>query len=316
MKRKPSDQAGFGLIETLIAIGLTSILFLIIVSFLNASNLSRHAKFTVQATALAANEIEGLRNLDYNLLIDQTNAPFYTQLYTVGDWNTVSDTTRALSTGPAVGAGVTGLIKIPGDAQSVYTLEAKVKVLNSAPVGWRAGLAIKAKESNRYYRYVLRSNEILLEKVEPSGITVLSQTPYLISEDIWNTLKVIVSGNTFDLWLGAVNIDSSVIDNSAGWTSGDSGLITVGGPAVRFDDVKITNTVPETIIDEDFNAVDIGTRPESWQFLEPASLPSGSGTITIADYNGETNIKEVTATLTWQEVNNDRSVSLTSLISN
>ncbi|MFC1663390.1 hypothetical protein ACFL04_04505 [Patescibacteria group bacterium] len=295
----------------MIAIGLMAFLLLLIISFFSANLLNFHSKYTVQATSLMASEIEGVRQIDFDEIADKTNASFFTKLYTVGNWSVISDTSNAFEVASSADSGVTGMVKAPINGQEDFTLEAKMKVGAGAPAGWAAGFIIRAQENDRYYRFLVKAGEVVLEKVEPSGITVLSQTYPVISVNNWNTYTIDVSGTQFDMDVGVLDIDT-VDDNNATWFKGDVGLIALEGPNIRYDDIKIGGA---TITDGDFEAVGVNEFPTSWDFFQPTDLPSGAGTITIADYAGSSEIKEVTANMTWLENSRNRTLNMTSLIS-
>lgn len=48
---------------------------------------------------------------------------------------------------------------------------------------------------------------------------------------------------------------------------------------------------------------------------EVSNLPSGTGTLTIEDYAGQSTIKQVTADISWLEGDSPKTISLTTLVS-
>lgn len=303
-------SGGFSLLETLITLGLTTLLFMVMISFFSVSVLKNHSRFTVQASAIAASELEGARSIPFVTIANRTNAPFFTHLYTVGDWSVLADgSNQVVSVTSSGSSGVTGQIRVPTDGQSDYELLADVTVPPGAPAGWAAGLVSRGQETDRYYRFTVQSNAAVLEKVEPSGATVLNSTPYALSPGTTVALKVVTSGDNFELWAGGANL-ATVSDATAGWSSGDSGLIVLNGATAYFDNVTVNAVL---VADGDFESVATGTLPASWDFLQPRSLPNGTAQITIADYGGDNHIKRLTAIVTWLEQNRTRSLTMESL---
>lgn len=305
------QQQGFSIIEVLISLGLTSLLFLVMLSFFSVSVLKNHSRFTVEANAIASTELEGVRAIPFSTITNRSAVSFFTELYTLGSWSVQAGTSNQLQGTPSGSTGTTSRMRIPVDGHGDYSAETTVTVSAGAPSGWGAGLIIRAQESDRLYRYYLTANALVLDKVEPAGTTTLSSTAYAVSFGTPITLGLTVTGTQFSLTANSLTI-ATPTDANASWDNGESGLIILNGATATFDDVTIDGTV---VTDGDFESTPVGALSDSWAFLQPNSLPSGSGTITIADYNGEDTLKEVTATVSWKEDQRDRTLSLTTLIS-
>lgn len=307
----PKHHGGFTLIEVLIALGLTSLLFMLMISFVSVSTLKNHSRLTVEATAIAATELEGLRAISFNTVANRASTSFFTQLYTLGTWSVQSGSSnelRGISTGLT---GTTGEMKVPANGHSDYSTQVKVTVAASSPAGWGAGLIVRARETDRLYRYYAKANQLILDKVEPTGTTTLQTIAAVVSTGTPITLGVSMNGSIFTLTANGLTV-GTFTDANPTWSGGDTGLVLLNGATATFDDAQIDSAL---VTDGDFQSSTVGSLPSSWNFLQPTSLPGGTGSITIADYNGDDTIKEATATLTWREEQRTRSLTLKSLLS-
>lgn len=304
-------EQGFTFIEVLISLGLTSLLFMVLLSFFSVSVLKNHSRFTIEATAIASTELEGVRMIPFTSIANQTSAPFFSQLYTTGTWTVATAADQILSGTSAGASGLTGLIRVPANGHQDYETSVNITVPAGAPIGWGAGLALRAQEIDRLYRYYVSSSQLILDKVEPTGTTSLSINAYAIAAGTPITLGANIIGNIFTITANGLTI-ATVTDTDASWQGGDTGLIMLNGTDAVFDDIMIDAAL---VSDGDFESVTTGTLPGTWSWLQPASLPSGGSSITIADYNADDAIKEITATVSWKEEQRNRALTLKTLIS-
>ncbi len=313
---RPSATAGFTLMEAIVTVLMAAVILTVFSSTISASYLLRKSTYAIQAGNFLREEIDSLRTLSFTELINRTNGAFLGLSLTRGPWKVKTVTsppsgTRALAMETAQTALVseTGLAVIPGNYHADMDLTAKFDVLSSSPSGWGAGLVFDYRDSENHYRYRYSSGGLALDKVYHGTVTTLWSQSATYSAGTWYTLRVVTSGTGISLYKNGT-LQTTVTDST--FSTGDAGLQTLSGALIYVDDVSITES--GTATSWNFDSDTVGSMPTDWQRFVYFDLPSGVGTLTIADYLGVSTIKQVTATVTWTEGGVSKSVSGNSLI--
>ncbi len=306
---------------------------------------NRKAALRSKAAALADEEMNALRRLDFSLLTDQTNGAFKNVFYNAGAWNVGTDnadigaaTNQHVGPGVLTAAGasgfgadsVSGRLLLPAGVYGDVALEAKWKVISPA-TDWSIGFVIRARDKDNGYRLrVAEANKdldsgtagvqnILLEKLVSGTATKLS--PALnatLTTGTWLTLKLTATGSSFTITLNGT--DLATVSDSA-FTTGAAALLAWAGAQVEVDDVKTVAAGCASSTCWDFEA--LTALPASWIRLGINDLPDATATtlddnglLTIAAYPSvsSTNLKQATVTVNWLSKGVTESYTTTSLI--
>lgn len=307
---------GFTLLETLVTIGLASVLLSVYGALLGVSMFMRQTQNNVHAANFIQEELDSLHTLTFADLTTRTNGVPLGVAYNRGPWM-IKNVAGAPSGTKVFGMGVaqtaiveeTGLIMFPGNQRTDATLIAKSYVSSSSPAGWGSGIAFRYRDAQNHYRFRYSSGGIALDKIAGGTKTTLWSQSATYNTNTWYTLEVVMSGTGFTLKKNGTTL-TTVTD--ATFAKGDAGLITLNAGLVNFDDVSVTENAVTTTWN--FDTETDGDVPTEWERMGPYDLPSGTITLTIADYLSDSTIKQATTTVTWSSGSVTKTVSGSTLI--
>lgn len=309
-------KKAFTLVETMVTIGIVAMLLGVYASVLFSVTALRRAQYSVQAWTFAQEELETLRALPFGQLSNRTNGYFIGQTVARGAWKTATGNsppsgTQSLSLATAKTAVVeeTGLVALPGNYRDDFTFSAKINALTGSPVGWGTGLAFRYRDAENHYRFRFSAGGIAFDRVLAGTKTTLWSQSATYSPGTWYTLEVVAVGDAFTIKKNGLTL-TTVSD--ANLLRGDLALIALNGVLTNFDDVAVTEDAVTSTWNFDADA--LGALPAIWQRLSYADLPNGTGTLTIADYLGQTTIKQATVSIGWADVGT-HAISASTLIS-
>ena len=310
------DSAGFTLMETLIAVAMTAVILAIFTSTTSSIVFLRKAGYTVQAADFVREELDSLRTLPYAELINRTNGDFLALSLTRGPWQVKTVTsppsgTKALAMETAQYAlnHETAMLVWPGNYHKDIDYSAKIDVLSTSPNGWSAGITFHYRDPDNNYRFRYTSGGLALDRVYHGTATTVWSQSLTYSTNTWYTLRVVTTGTSIALYKNG-SLLTTVTEGT--FSTGDVGVVTLDGALVYVDDVSLTESAATTTYNFDSDAV--GSLPTAWQRFNYFDLPSSQASLTIADYLGDTKIKQVTATISYQELGVTKTVSGTTLI--
>lgn len=314
--RKPKTSAGFTLMETLIAVAMTAVILAIFTSATSSIVFLRKAGYSIQAANFVREELDSLRTIPFSELINRVNGDFLALSLTRGPWkiktvaNPPSGTrVMAMETAQAALNHETALAVLPGNYHQDFDFTSKFNVLPSSPSGWGAAIAFDYRDPDNNYRFRFTNGGIALDKVYHGTATTLWSQSATYNTNTWYTLRVVTSGASITLYKNGVSLTTLA---DATFSTGDAALMTLDGALVYVDDVSLTeNSVTASY---DFDADAVGQMPTAWQRFAYFDLPDGSASLTIADYLGQSTIKQVTATVTWTDQGNTKTMTGTTLI--
>lgn len=345
---------GATLVESILSLFVVSTMVALLVGLVSTRDINRRAAHRSQAAAMADEQINSLRRLDFTLLIDQTNCgtpadcPFKNVLYNAGTWKVLADGTapsqpNALDLATASGFTNTqsGQLLWPAGTYGDATKSAKWKVAadsvsNSDPnLGWAVGYVLRSRDAANGYRLRFAENDVsggvttdldtgvagvqnvYLEKIANGTATSLGSANVTLAKGVWYSLEVGVSGASTVLF--TIKVDSTIVltasDTTNTYTSGPAALIGWNGAHALVDDLNDGTTT--------WN-VDASTElPLAWTRLGLNDLPDA--TSTIFNDNGtaqvepypqptSTDLKKVTITVTWLSKGTNQTYTTTSLI--
>ncbi|MEU1753606.1 LamG-like jellyroll fold domain-containing protein [Micromonospora matsumotoense] len=152
-----------------------------------------------------------------------------------GSWGVVADGSPALRQSDA-GSGNARLFA-GSTGWADYTVQARVKPLSLGP-GGQVGLLARASGATRYYRLaLLPGNQVQLQAVNGSSVTVLAGATRTVATGTWYTLAVEVTGGTVRGSVDGVLVGQATSPLIA---AGRIGLQTVSSSA-SFDDVLVSD---------------------------------------------------------------------------
>ncbi|MFC1702915.1 family 16 glycoside hydrolase [Patescibacteria group bacterium] len=313
-KHRTTDRRGFTLMESLITIALIAMLLAVYLTVLGSIFFMRRLQFNIQGANFVQEEIEVLRSLDFTELTNRTDGNFLGLPFTRGDWSVeVVDAsgqgnTMSLPAAETALIGETGMIVVPGNYKMDFTYTAKVRVDDASPAGWDAGIGFRYRDAENHYRFRITNGGLALDKVDGGTVSTLWSQSTTLLTDTWYTLEVIANGSEFILKRDGVTLTTY---NDTTFATGDLTLMTMDDAIAAFDDVVITESSMTTY---DFSSYALGDIPPDWERLSAFDLPLGAGTVTIADHLGNSDIKEVTVTVSWMDGLFAKSMSGVSLI--
>jgi hypothetical protein len=164
---------------------------------------------------------------------------------------------------------------------TAYTVQARVKPL-SLGSGGHAGLLARANGSTTFYRLaLLTGNQVQLQAVKGSAVTVLGSAARTVATGTWYTLAIEVNGSTVR---GTVDGSQVAQGSSSVSGAGRIGLQTVYASAA-FDDVSVTTsgTTPPTASPTTPGNPPTGTPPPTTGWPTPTgNAPVSNGTIQVS----------------------------------
>lgn len=325
----------------------------LLVGLASTRDINRRAAYRSQAAALADEEINALRRLDFSLLTNQTNCgtptncPFKSVLYNAGTWTVQTDVTapsppNALDV--AKGTGFTdaqsGQALFPAGTYSDATFTAKWKVAsdsvssNNAAVGWAVGYVVRSRDAANGYRlrfaendaagaitdldsFVAGDQNVYLEKVSNGTSSKLGSASVTLVKGTWYTLEVAVTGTSNVSF--TVKVDTATVltasDTASTYTVGPAALIGWNGVHALVDDVQVGASAWNFDASTDL--------PLDWVRLGLNDLPDSTsttfndnGTAQIEPYPqpSSADLKKMTVTVTWVQKGTTRTYTTTTLI--
>jgi hypothetical protein len=300
------------LMEVIIGLVLVSVLIITFGVSLVAAVYAQKVQTRNMASALADLQLAVLQTYSSSTLATQSYGTLIGVLFSQGTWKTVSDATapsasNTFETKPSGSVGLTSVMPLPANAYDNFSLTAKVKVVTGSPVGWKAGLMFRAQDPNNYYMAYLTTGNLYVKKIVNGVETTLYSDLRSIAADTWQTLNVVTNGSSMDVYL---NGSLATTQSDASFSVGKAALAGWEGPTLRFDDVTIggyTWGFDSTVIDKVH---------DDWLRFGLSNLPTGTGSLTIAQPYSDASVKKYTATINWDDKGITKTVQHSSQVIN
>lgn len=301
----------------MVAIFLISMLVVVFSTSFNSITLNRTIRAKAQAQFLAQEEIETIRTLPFANLTNRTNAPFIGVNYNLGTSLVKADAAALSSPNvyellPAASAtnNFTSLAILPGDIYGDFTFETSLKVLSSSPVGWQAGFAFRSNDINNLYRLVFSASQIKLEKMISGATTSLYSNSRTFTANTWYKLKITATGTSLGVYLDDTLL-TTVTDTSL--AKGAIALAGLNSAKADFDSLTLTSGTTSTF---NFDSLTAGKTASGWERFGLYDLSSGTGKLSIENYNGNADIKKVTVEIDWLFGASTKTINFVTYISN
>lgn len=319
------NPKGSTLIETTIAIFVMGMLILVLIALVNGIRVNHSSLVVAQATSLAQEELEALRNLPYASLAVQNNAPFLGVLPNVGQWAVRTGGSSApnrleLTPTPSATSGITGTLSFPIPPVSDATVSAKLLERSGAAGTWQIGLWLRTSDARSGYLVYLEATQLKLVKrvatTTSPFFTETTLTPYTqaFPVDTWHTLSVAMSGSTLTV---TVNGSSLTPVTDATFARGSVALYGGNGALGAFDDLTVSSPTGTW----NFDANTVGALPTDFMRIglndlldTTPTVANDNGLITIENQGAAPspdNLKKFTSTVQWRESSGTKSVTLT-----
>ncbi|MBI5038085.1 MAG: hypothetical protein HZC01_05285 [Candidatus Kerfeldbacteria bacterium] len=310
-------SSGFSIIESVVTIGLTSILIILFGATYTATTTDRYLHHRSLAYIAAAEELEIIRNTDFDTLDTRTNAPFIGVAYTQGTWTVETlasppSGTHVLTVVPNASYTPASQIFIPEFGYKNFDFSSSFMVNNSSGNGWSVYYFYRYQDPQNYYSLNITSTQAVLEKKVAGVTSQLGTTSHVFSKNSWYTLAASVTDGTFTITLDG----SPLVTGTDAQNELTKGKLGFGGNAqtrMYFDSVSITGLNTHSY---NFDSDTSGSLPDQWQRYGVPQLPSAAGLLTISHPDPLfDDLKAVTAQVTWSERGATKSVELSTLIS-
>lgn len=344
-------NAGATLIETLLALFFIGIAIIAFGALTQYMRVNTHVKLKAAAYNLAAEEMEAVRTLGFSAIEnrnDVSSTGFMNLAIPFGDWQVLPTASAPsapnayeVSGRTASATGLTGLAPLPSPTGfatqfSAYTVEARIAVQADSPrPDWEAGVAFRYQDEQTRYRYLLRDDGVAFTRsvMGTDGVittaTLYNGTP-VVDAGTWYTLRVRITDDASDNVQLSLNGVVLYTGTESGIVSGELGLVALNSAHVLFDDVRVatdTSNIPpvEPTWDTTWN-FDTGETPGNqavgWSRFGLNDLPDATrdiandnGELTITNYSGNPDIKNVTVTVTYDTSTGSKNITLHTLIS-
>jgi len=292
-----AGRSGVGLIETVIAIGVVTILVIVVAGFSNTQRLQRHSQYLTLARQLLIEEVEALRSASFADLGNRTATSFIEVGYNSGNWS-IQDPVNPRSSpyvyaaGSATGSANPSRQIVPVGRIGDATMELYFRARNESQASWRTGMYIRYHDTQNYYLISVSAAQITMVRVVEGVQTQLWTKAKAFSKDVWYSMRVTATGGAFTISInGSYETGAPINDNT--FDQGLYALAALDGVTADFDDVFVSNITSNfwsfPAVTETVDQVASG-----WQRTGPEDLPSGSSSITITDLEtGHSDIKEI-----------------------
>jgi len=314
----PASRRGFTMVEATVAIGLAAMLLAVYAATVAGSVFVRRTSSDAQAANFVREELDALRLLPFGELRDRTDGAFLGVAIPRGSWSVAADagapsapnvvTIDAAASPPW--NDETGLLPLPGNWRGDGTFAARVRVAPSSPANWAAGIAFRYRDAENHYRLRITSAGIALDRVLHGTKTSLWSQAATHLPGVWYLLEATAVNGNITVKKDGVAL-ATVTDTS--FKAGETALLAANGALASFDDVAASSTGGADG-SWSFDTDTAGALPDDWQRLSYLDLPGGAATLTIADYGGQSVIKQATATVTWTESRRTKTTTGTTLI--
>lgn len=313
MKKYLKEQLGLTYFEIVIGLVMIIVLTLILDVLLVGTALQKKSRYSALAFQLAQEEVEILKRMPVGSLPVGANQPFLGIHYHKGSINVQNDI-DAVSTpnvvdiisDPSIAATITGQLVLPQNAYDDGVLNVQMLIKSDSSPPWSGGLLFRSQDENNGYLLTLSSdNSVKLDVIENGVVTNLIDQIYTVISDTWYNLELTLSGDSISLDInGFPEFSTSDTTFSEGYTT----LIATDQAHVIFDDLSFGGE------NWNFDGEPEGKLGGEWQRQGVFELPNGNGLVTVSNYLGSSDIKEVTVRISWNEQSATKQIELVTLI--
>jgi len=292
-------QKGLSLIEIIITIAIIGSAVSIFATLINVIYLNKVGNLYTTAYKLASEEMDALHKLPFNELQNRTNSQFINVLYNNGNPRVLASSLYMSTSNTSLGVAI-----LPYDKKTDFVVEADVK---SNPLLNETGFLLRARDLENYYFFYIKNDRVAFMKNVNGVNETLYQAFQNFESDTYYNLKAVLSGNNISLYLNDTPLGTI---NDLSFTSGYVALSSANSET-SFDDVCLTFGGES----HRWDFTDLSELPTEWQRVGLNDIPQREGILNISEPFNDTLIKKVDITIKWFGKGEEKSVNLSSLIS-
>lgn len=310
------ERFGLTLIETLVSIAVAIVLVLSLNALFISKILEDRGKRMTLAAALAQEEMEKLINRDVANLTNTTSAEFIDVLYHEGTHAVASSALAysspnlvTVTSDAALNSRITGSLVTPKNLYNDVTVDARLMLNAGSPAGAGKGIVFRAQDKKNGYLVTVTDTDVRLVKLINGVETTLYSSAFFVVYDSWDRFELTVSGTTIDVRLNGISLATV---NDSTYADGYLAFVATNGGTISIDSTVITDGMGSTTYT--FDTLPIGALGGEWQRQSVGDLPQGRGEVDIADYLGDTSIKDVSVRVLWNEQGAPKTYELNTLV--
>lgn len=302
------SNLGFSLVEVVVALAIFALAVGLIELIITAVRADATIVNRIKARGLVLDQIEVLRNLDFDSISTGTSTQFIGDVWNSGDWQVQSiGSTQTVS---ALGSDE-HILLVPGDRWADSSVSGQVYVSSTSPVGYDVGVLLRAQESDTRYRLHITSSGTFVERELDGSVTILSTLVSSLPVNTWESFSFGISGSTLTATVGTQT--SVLTDTTSISPDGHMALWSQDGCCVSFDSISVVSNKGNAAWNFDTAQDVVGFFPPDWGRLSLDSLPGGTALVEIQNV-GDAELKQATVTVEWSDRNQTRTESTTTYI--
>lgn len=309
---------GFSLIELIVAIALVGTALAALSATIMAFRLRQTSNFSSIAYALAEEEMVSIKALPFASLTNTSSTRFINVVYNLGKFSV--QTNAASSSPPNVyAATATGTMAInnltnnktlPLNDGSIVSGSIKIRYPANPPLNWAGGILFRASDLNNYYRLTIESNGLILKKVVNGVTTTLNTYSFTPTPNTWYTMTINAVGTAITAYVNGTNIGTT---NDSDLQSGKIAIAAFNSLLPLFDNLAVSLDGAASSTWNFDTSSTVGADFAPFKKFGVYDLPEGKDELTIADYLGQADIKQITVKISWKERGTAKAIQLVAL---
>ncbi len=306
------EEKGNSLIEIVVSLFIIIMVLSIFSSSIVVLRANQGNQNKNLAYGFAEAELAALNNYPFDSLTERTDGDFIGLAYNLGQQKITSDpgaqsSPNVQSVAPSsitVNGNISSIVLLPESYYADFTFSGYLKILSSSASDWQAGIIFRYQDIGNYYYWSVTGNTIKLIKVLSGVPSVLWSQSQISNLDTWYKLKVVAAGTSLKVYFN----DILKVDQSDGSiVSGYLGFMGQNSAYYYLDNLHLESSVKNG--DWYFDTEEIDSFPAGFLAISPSGLAGLRGKLTIENYGG-TDIKKITAKVSWQEKGSAREIQL------
>ena len=300
------------------AIALVSSALIALSATVMTFRLRQTSNYRSIAYALAEEEMIAIKALPMSSLINTSSTRFINVVYNLGAFSVQANAASssppnlyaAIASSTTIINNLTSNKTLPLNDGSIVSASIKIRYPSNPPANWAGGLIFRAVDLNNYYRLAIESNGLILKKVVNGITTTLNTYAFTPNPNTWYTISVNASGNDITSYINGTN--TGTVNDSALQT-GKVALAAFNSLLPLFDDLSVSlDNISSSTWNFDTTSTP-GADYAPFKKFGVYDLPGGLDELTITDYLGQSDIKQITVKISWIERGATKSIQLVTL---
>lgn len=304
------------LLEAMVTIFIVGVAGTAVFGGVYASAAARRTAEFSDVTRFLHGALDGAKRKADSGLADATSTDIVNVAYNVGRQRIGSGQVllgaKSMEFEPAEQPLQNGLTNVALAGRTVYgdvDLEASVRVDPASPAGWSVGLTFGHLDPGNHYRLAMNRTSLKLVKVQDGQEMVLNETSAVFTEGTWYRLRVTTVGPAIMAYLDGLSQFSAA---DPAMTPAYAGFFGSGSARFAVDEVRLIDADGDRTFG--FEETPVEPFTEKLVVAAPYHLDGFESSITVAPYQGQPDLKHVTATAAWRSEDAPRSLTLETLL--